>query len=383
MKIFAKTVILAVFSAALGASASTTPAKRATICNGHPELCERSYGAVTYVGTHNSYAIGPSTNIAMNQDQDITRQLDDGVRMLQVQAHNENGVITLCHGACFLQNGGTLRTYLVTVKSWLDANPNEVLSLLIVNIDNMPATAYGTIFAEAGLVGLSYAPPSSPLAATAWPTLGELIDTGRRLVTFLDNAADLAAVPYLIDEFTNIWETEFNVLDAARFNCGVNRTQGDTGAQMFMINHFLDQLFVGQPVPFVERLNETNAVEGPGSLGAHVQTCREVHGRAPNFLLVDFYEFGGGSVFQVAADINGVPYNPITPIATPRGTNSSSNSTGGASGNGTNTGGRNNSQNGNGNGNGALSAFSGQSEMMPILVSVIASLTLACGAFVL
>lgn len=56
---------------------------------------------------------------------------------------------------------------------------------------------------------------------------------------------------------------------------------------MFMINHFLDKLFVGQPVPFVERLNETNAVEGPGSLGAHVQTCREVHGRAPNFLLVD------------------------------------------------------------------------------------------------
>ena len=30
-----------------------------------------------------------------------------------------------------------------------------------------------------------------------------------------------------------------------------------------------------------------------------------------------FYEFGGGSVFQVAADANGVTYNPSTPIASP------------------------------------------------------------------
>lgn len=30
-----------------------------------------------------------------------------------------------------------------------------------------------------------------------------------------------------------------------------------------------------------------------------------------------FYEYGGGSVFQVAADINGVSYSPATPVATP------------------------------------------------------------------
>lgn len=31
---------------------------RATICNGHAELCNRSFGNVTFVGAHNSYAIG-------------------------------------------------------------------------------------------------------------------------------------------------------------------------------------------------------------------------------------------------------------------------------------------------------------------------------------
>jgi hypothetical protein len=36
---------------------------------------------------------------------------------------------------------------------------------------------------------------------------------------------------------------------------------------------------------------------------------------------LQFYEFGGGSVFQVAAAANGVTYNPSTPVPTPRSTN--------------------------------------------------------------
>ncbi len=32
--------------------------RRATVCNGHAELCERSFGSVSFVGAHDSYAIG-------------------------------------------------------------------------------------------------------------------------------------------------------------------------------------------------------------------------------------------------------------------------------------------------------------------------------------
>jgi hypothetical protein len=31
---------------------------RATICNGQSEFCNRSFGNITYVGAHDSYAIG-------------------------------------------------------------------------------------------------------------------------------------------------------------------------------------------------------------------------------------------------------------------------------------------------------------------------------------
>jgi len=205
----------------------------------------------------------------------------------------------------------------MSVKTWLVANPNEVLSLLIVNIDDMPASSYAPVFVAAGLDTLSYAPTTSPITVSGWPTLGSMIDSGKRLVTFLDNGADLTSVPYLIDEFSNIWETAYDVTDPA-FDCNVNRTHAtDTSTQMYLINHFLDKLLLGQPVPYVEKANVTNAATGAGSLGTQVATCVAAYGRPPNFMLVDFYEYGGGSVFQVAASINGVTYSPTTPVATP------------------------------------------------------------------
>lgn len=87
-------------------------------------------------------------------------------------------------------------------------------------------------------------------------------------------------------EFTNIWETAFNVLDP-NFDCNVNRTKGDTSTQMYLINHFLDELILGQPAPKLSALNQTNADSGPGSLGAQVITCMSTQGRPPNFMLVD------------------------------------------------------------------------------------------------
>ena len=133
-----------------------------------------------------------------------------------------------------------------------------------------------------------------------------MISSGKRLVTFLDANADFTSVNYLIDgtvlllsstsnvtvylnlltEFTNIWETAFDVIDPT-FDCNVNRTKGDTATQMYLINHFLDTLVLGQPVPDVAKANVTNSVSGVGSLGQQLSTCVAANGRNPNFMLVD------------------------------------------------------------------------------------------------
>jgi len=297
---------------------AATPVPRATVCNGFSDFCSRSYGNITFVGAHDSYAVGVN-NLFTNQDYNVTQQLDDGIRMLQLQAHNQSGTITLCHTSCSFFNGGTLQSYLESVKFWMDSNTNEVVTLLIVNSDGVSSSLYDTVYKAVGLDALSYAPPSAVTVNTAWPSLGSMIDSGKRLVTFLDTGADFTTVPYIIDEFTNVWETAFDVTDTT-FDCNVNRSKGDNTTQLYLINHFLDKIVLGQVAPDPDNANVTNSASGTGSLGLQVQTCAAQYGRNPNFMLVDFYEYGGGSVFQVAATANGVTYSPSKPVPEPRTT---------------------------------------------------------------
>jgi len=305
--------------ATLPASASALSFdRRATTCNGHPELCDRSYGNVSFVGAHDSYSVG-TNNLATNQDYDVTQQLTDGVRLLQMQAHQSSDAIHLCHTSCFLYDGGTLADYLAKVKTWMTANPTEVVTLLIVNSDTIAPSSFDSVFQSAGLTNLSYVPPAASQPVSAWPTLGSMIGAGTRLVTFLDTGASFASVPYIIDEFSNVWESAFDVTDPT-FDCNVNRTQGDPNTQMYLINHFLDEVVnvvATSIAPNKGQLNVTNGVSGPGSLGLQALQCGAQYGRSPNFMLVDFYEYGGGSVFEVAASLNGVTYAPTSPIATP------------------------------------------------------------------
>ncbi|CCL98115.1 uncharacterized protein FIBRA_00109 [Fibroporia radiculosa] len=323
--------VLSVLLLSVGAHAAVAVKRNTTAtCNGYAEFCDRSYGNITYVGAHDSYAVS-TTNLAANQDYNVTQQLKDGVRMLQLQAHNQSSTIQLCHTSCDLLNGGTLANYLDSVKIWMDENPNDVVSLLIVNsYDNIPPADYDTVFKSVGLDTMVYSPPSATLTASGWPTLGSLISSGQRLVVFLTTEANFQAVPYLINEFTNIWETAYDVTTTA-FDCSVNRTDGDTSTQMYLINHFLDSDVAGIPIPDKSQANVTNGVSGVGSLGQQTSTCTAEYHRPPNFMLVDFYEYGNGSVFEVAASANGVTYAPTSPIATPI-TGSSTGTGGGTSG---------------------------------------------------
>jgi len=309
-------VVLFLLILPFAAHALSVKRNTTSTCNGHAELCDRSYGNVTFVGAHDSYAVS-STNLAANQDYNVTQQLKDGVRMLQMQAHNQSGVIELCHTSCALFDGGSLASYLQSVKSWMDDNPNDVVSLLIVNsYDNILPSAYASVFSSVGLDTMAYAPSNGTLTASAWPTLGTLINSGKRLVVFLTTQADFETVPYLIDEFTNIWETAYDVTTTT-FDCNVNRTNGDPSTQMYLINHFLDTEILGILTPDKAQAAVTNGVNGTGSLGQQVATCDSEYDRNPNFMLVDFYEYGNGSVFQVAASANGVTYAPTSPVATP------------------------------------------------------------------
>jgi hypothetical protein len=90
----------------------------------------------------------------------------------------------MCHTDCALRDAGPLTKYLKTIADWLNGNPNEVLTLLLTNPDGASPSDFAKSFDDAGLSGFAYAPPKT-LALNEWPTLQELINSGKRLVMFL------------------------------------------------------------------------------------------------------------------------------------------------------------------------------------------------------
>lgn len=113
--------------------------------------------------------------------------------------------------SCFLLDGGTFTSYLTTVKNWLDKNPNEVVTLLLVNTEGVAPSVWAQSYTDSGLASYAYTPTNVPIAYSDWPTYQELIGSGKRVVSFLAQNADISSVPYLLDEFTNIWETPYDV----------------------------------------------------------------------------------------------------------------------------------------------------------------------------
>lgn len=172
------------------------------VCNGNADFCDRKYSNVSFIGTHDSAFVGPILDPRVNQEESVTQQLDAGIRFLQAQTHELDNVLSMCHTTCLELYAGSLETYLTTVKTWLDANPDNVLTMLLVNGDVVNATDFGDVFSSVGLADMAFVPSTSPdmLAMADWPTYAELLANGTRIVVFLDTGANETQVPYILGE---------------------------------------------------------------------------------------------------------------------------------------------------------------------------------------
>ncbi|KAF2742405.1 PLC-like phosphodiesterase [Sporormia fimetaria CBS 119925] len=311
-------------------SSTTTDAPEPTNtqpCNNYVEFCTRRYSNITEVCAHNSPFVRKN-NIAANQHLDVTQQLNDGIRMLQGQVHDVNGTLHYCHSSCDLLDAGPVEDYLRKVVAWLEDHPYEVLTIIFGNAEYERKNAFGDALVtsvnfiepiqNSGLKRFIYQPPKPRMTLSDWPTLGELILSQKRVITFIDYNFNTNAVPYLLWEFYNIWETPFSPTNF-EFPCTLGRPDGIGREQqddmMYIANHNLNvEVAIAEwnlLVPNLVSLNTTNGIEGRGSLGEMVNTCTGIYNRPPNFLLVDFYNEGpfNGSVFEVAAQANNVTYN--------------------------------------------------------------------------
>ncbi|KFA74009.1 hypothetical protein S40288_09746 [Stachybotrys chartarum IBT 40288] len=275
----------------------------ATACNNSPELCSRRYNDMLHFGAHNSaFLRDASTDYSLfgNQYLNATVGLDAGLRLLQAQVHSEDGALRLCHSSCSLMDAGLLQDWLALIRAWMDGNPADVVTILLVNADDRPADEFGAAFQAAGLSRYGYTPPAASATAD-WPTLQTMIDQGTRLVSFVTNTQPSAAHPYILNEFDYVFETAFEVTELTGFNCTLDRpsTAGGSASAavaanyLGLVNHFkYEVLIAGIMAPDEATLGVVNSPEAAvaGNMGLHLQRCGAEWARTPSFVLVDFWD---------------------------------------------------------------------------------------------
>jgi hypothetical protein len=267
-----------------GPDAASETAAPPLSCNGSPELCGRPFDQVAVACTHNGFANEEDGFWPPNHLYSMTRQLEDGVRCLMIDLHYaDDGTPSLCHGDCFWGQR-PLDAGLADIRAFLDGDPGAVVTLILENY--ISQADIEAAMAAGGLLELASAPaPGAP-----WPTLGEMVAAGQRVVVLGPDGGDDR--PWLLDTWAEAFETDWNNQVRADLDCAVNR--GSPGNPLFILNHF-----VADPLP--EPAQAATVNYNPFFL-ARALACQAENEHIPNFVTVDFYSVG--DVFDVVQSLN-------------------------------------------------------------------------------
>ncbi|MFE2415905.1 PI-PLC domain-containing protein [Streptomyces hokutonensis] len=292
---------------------AVTPTASRT-CEGGADLCDRPYDEVAYLTSHNAMSTTVDRFIGPLQDPGITAQLDDGVRALQIDTYRwerpdeitarlaesdftaeqrkfiaaaVNKVnppregLWLCHSVC-RAGAIALVPELREIGDWMRAHPTEVITLIVQ--DEISGEDTQRAFAQAGLSDLLHTPDPDP--AKPWPTLGDLIDSGRRLVVFAEQADGPA--PWYRNFYDYGMETPFAFRTPDAMSCVPHR--GGSDKRLFLLNHFIT-------IDGGSRL-DAGEVNARQFVLDRVHRCERERGRPVNFVAVDYATIGdaGGAV---------------------------------------------------------------------------------------
>ncbi|MDP3219946.1 MAG: hypothetical protein Q8S73_37950 [Deltaproteobacteria bacterium] len=266
-----------------GAGPRVRPADEVRACNGAEALCDRRYDQVVYATAHNAMSNADEGWFIPNQRHPIGRALRDGVRALMLDTHYYRGEAYLCHGDCRIGRR-PLADGLCSVRGFLDEHPDEVVTLLVESHISAEDTAAAV--AQSGLDG--YVHTQAPGAP--WPTLREMIASGRRLVVFAESGG--GAPDWYHALYEHSWETAYAFREPADMSCAGNR--GDPRHPLFVLNHFISD-------PVADRTMAAQVNRDPALLD-RARRCMRESGRLPNFVAVDFYDVGG--LFGVVDALN-------------------------------------------------------------------------------
>lgn len=308
-------------------------------CNGHVELCASRYDEVAYPATHNSMSAASEGWLFPEQPDGIVDQLDAGIRVLLIDSWygretNRPGVITtagegreravdqaneafgaaavqsalrvqaalgltprgpvgeyLCHAMCELGSTPWLDS-LRSVRAWMDDHPNEVVTLFVQ--DEVSPADTAALIERAGLLPDVY----TPVSGSGWPTLGQMIESGKRLVVLMENHGGGTTYPWLLQGFDWVQDTPYLFRDPADLEkpSSCDRNRGGADAPLLLINHWVTDKTA--EITNAERVN-SRAVLAP-----RLEECQQDREMLPNYVAVDFYD--RGDLFDVVDELNGL-----------------------------------------------------------------------------
>ncbi|ROW12304.1 hypothetical protein VMCG_00282 [Cytospora schulzeri] len=298
------------------ATSSGSTSTSTVACNNSPDLCSKKYNQITHMGAHDAAFLRNTetgNSVAGNQYYNATQALNAGIRLLSAQVHNLNGTLELCHTTCSLLDAGSLESWLGKIKYWMDENPNEVVTLLLVNSDEEDVATIGGVFESSNISSYGYTPATAS-AGNDWPTLQTMIDAGTRLVTFVAEIQASTSYSYLLNEWDYVFENEYDVTMTTGFNCSLARpptlssaSSAISSGYLSLMNHFVyKKITASVELPNVAMIGTTNSPDTSvtGTLGKAAASCKSEWGSAPVFAMVDFYD--QGPAIETADNLNGI-----------------------------------------------------------------------------
>lgn len=341
------------------------------IVNGSKALWNKRYNDVAYAATHNG-----SSHMAcpvQNQDMPIAQQLKCGIRATKVHVWNARGsngesVPYVCHGItqdlfegpyldqvidkvpslfrgwardvlkqmepvnelvrdafkaaygdgkkpgviqfnhCIFdpsrkQLVGTLKE----IKNFLQDHKNEVFTLILEDHTNDLAKI-ALDFQSSDILPYVHAQDISK----PWPTLGDMVETNKRLVVLVhgDESLDYSKYPWMHNIWNFAWDTEWNFSDLSALKdeskdivpkrgqqSFANRALGPKN-KLFMMHHFVTPSTGGCK-------KSAKKVNHKSFLTARVNRLKGVAGQIPNFIQVDFFQYPNSDIFDVVNALNG------------------------------------------------------------------------------
>jgi hypothetical protein len=305
-------------------------------CNGAEALCDLRLDEVALATTHNSMNDTEDGFRYPSQERGIEAQLQDGARGFLVDAYlgsvrtagGEEIVYTdvsdrrlaqlvkaagdepaqqalrlraeagppaadaprevyLCHQFCEL-GAVPFSDEVDVLRSFLATHTGEVVMVVIQ--DELDAEELVPVLQDGDLDPyLATIDPSVPL-----PTLGAMVESGRRLVVGLEKGDLGPAIPNVYDAGL-VQEVPYKYSSLAKLesqaSCRPNRGKRD--APLFLLNHW-----VSPPSPEVAA--EANSED---VLLSRAQRCSDARGQPVNLVAVDFY--GAGDLFATVDELNG------------------------------------------------------------------------------